>query len=181
MEKKELQLMFKQRGLNCIIRFNSIIQLKDGKLLFMHNEFDNNIYIYNEKTFQKFFDINLYQFIEAFEKEQKKLKTDNKDTFNCEENYNKTIKELRSGFILIGLFKYLIELKLDENTYDCRIIKELDDTILNINELLDKRIIIITNEKIMIFKRENQDYIMKEQYQINENWKMIKSGEGFKQ
>ena len=72
MEKKELQLMFKHRDLNNRIGFDSIIQLKDGKLLFTNREFDNHIYIYNEKTFQKLYDINLYQFIEAFEKEKYK-------------------------------------------------------------------------------------------------------------
>ena len=44
--------------------------------------------------------------------------------------------------------------------------KELDNIILNINELSDKRIIAITNEKIIILKKENKEYIIKEEYLI---------------
>ena len=51
--------------------------------------------------------------------------------------------------------------------------KKLDDIILEINELSNKSIIMITNKDINIFNRANHDFIIKEKYLIKDDWKMI--------
>ena len=90
-------------------------------------------------------------------------------------NENKNcIKELDDGFILIGSNNYLFELNLHDKIYECKIVKELDNTISDINELPDKRIILITKEKIFILKRENEEYIIKEEFKMKNDWKMEK-------
>ena len=42
----------------------------------------------------------------------------------------------------------------------------------NINELENKNIIILTKNKIFIFKKENENYIIKEEYPIKKDWKI---------
>ena len=51
--------------------------------------------------------------------------------------------------------------------------KKLDDIILEINELSNKNILIITNKDINIFNRANHDFIIKEKYLIKDDWKMV--------
>ena len=65
-----------------------------------------------------------------------------------------------------------MELKLNKNNYLFKITKKLDDIILEINELSNKSIIIITNKDINIFNRANHDFIIKEKYLIKDDWKM---------
>ena len=82
---KELQFLFKGR-----IDSDSIIQLKDGKLLSYYFEGLYYIYIYNEKTFQKLFEIDFDETISEYEKE--KVKKDNKlkelkEDITGEDNY----------------------------------------------------------------------------------------------
>jgi len=74
--------------------------------------------------------------------------------------------------ILIARNNYLIELKIKRKEYNIKVVKELDNIILDINELSDKRIITITNEKIIILIKENEEYIIKEEYLIKKSWKM---------
>ena len=62
-----------------------------------------------------------------------------------------------------------MKLKLNKKDYDIKVIKQLDDIILDINELSNKRIILFTKEKILILKREKEGYIIKEEYLIKEN------------
>ena len=64
METKEFQFLFTK-----IINNNSLIQLKNGKILFYHFMFYYNIYIYNEKTFQKLYEINILELITKYEGE----------------------------------------------------------------------------------------------------------------
>ena len=65
--KKKSQLICKRE-----INGNSIIQLKDGKLLFYYFNKFYDIYIYNEKTFQNLFEIDLYKPIYEFVKRKRK-------------------------------------------------------------------------------------------------------------
>ena len=51
--------------------------------------------------------------------------------------------------------------------------KKIDINILDINEISNNRLIIITNIKILILKKENSEYIIINEYQINNNWKII--------
>ena len=82
-----------------------------------------------------------------------------------------SIKELKNGQILIGDGKYLFELNIYKKSYSCNIVKKMDYNILDINEISDKGIVIITNKKIFILKKENLDYIIKDEYPIKDNWK----------
>ena len=179
--KKKAQLICKRDDING----NSIIQLKDGKILFYYFNRFYDIYIYNDKSFQNLFEIDFYKFIYEFEKEKEKnedklkdKKEDNadEDYFNSKEyrNLNRNcIIELYKNRILIGRNNYLIELNLHEKNYDYKVIKQIDKTILDINELSDKRIIAITKEKIIILKREKEEYIIKKEYPIKKHWKII--------
>ena len=177
MEKKA-QLICKRNK-----KGDSIIQLKDGKLLFYYFNQLYYIYIYNEKTFQNLFEIDFYKLIYQFEKEKEKEKNEDKlkekkeDNFdecdylkkkysNTDKNKNSII-ELCKNVILIGRNNYLIELNLYKKKYDYKIVKQFENTILDINELSDKRIIAITKEKIIILKREKEEYIIKKEYPIN--------------
>lgn len=169
--KKEAKFIFTRD-----IKGDSILQLKSGKLIFYYNMHFQDIYIYSEKTFQKLFQINLYQPIIAFEKVKnndkiKSVKENNYEELNYFKEYeikikkNKNfIKELYNGLILFGLNRYLIELYIQDKTYEYKIIKELYTTILDLNVLSDKRIIIITCHKILIIQKENVEYKIKEEY-----------------
>ena len=191
MIQKEAQLVSLER-----IKGDTIIQLKDGKLLFYYYIEDYDIYIYNEKTFQLLFEINLkylsYNFgrddennnelgtlekdLENIKKEKFLLLFNNKyNKYNERRNKN-SIKELDNGLILIARNKYLIELKLHKKNYDYKLAKQLDDDILEINELSDKRIMVITTQKIILFERKNEEYIFKEEYQLKNNWKFPAEG-----
>ena len=180
--KKKAQFICKRD-----INGDSIIQLRDRKLLFYFFRGFYDIYIYNEKTFQNLFEIDLYKPIYEFEKEKEKngdkLKDKKEGNFDEDNyfrkryrnlNYNKnSIIELKKSRILIGRNNYLIELNLYKKNYDYKIVKQFDNSILDINELSDKRIIAITKEKIIILNREKEEYIIKKEYPIKENWKII--------
>jgi len=124
MIKKEAQLILKEK-----IEADTVIQLKDGRLIFYYYREDYNIYIYNEKTFQQLFEINLRKIIYEFkeDKEKNNNKLENKiniknigegdflllfnNKYNERKNKN-SIKKLDNGLILIARDKYLIELNL---------------------------------------------------------------------
>ena len=59
--------------------------------------------------------------------------------------------------------------------------KIFENIILDINELPDKRIMVITVKKIMLFEKVENEYIIKNKYFINNNWKItpLSSKEGF--
>ena len=58
-------------------------------------------------------------------------------------------------------------------TYDNKVVKELDDIILEINELSDKRIIAFLRYKIIVLsKKDNEEYMIIEKYKIKDNWKI---------
>ena len=186
MIKKEVQFTMKSE-----IEADTIIQLKDGRLLFYYFREYYSIYIYNEKTFEQLFEIDLknlkYEFMiklkEDEEKNSNKLKNNEegkekmeKDDYIIDNKYNEkknknSIKELDNGLILIGRDKYLIELNLHKKNYDYKLAKLLDNDILEINELSDKRIMVITTQKIILFERNNEEYVFKEEYELSSFWK----------
>jgi len=189
MIKKEAQLILKER-----IKGDTIIQLKDGKLIFYYYKENYNIWIYNEKTFQLLFEININSLMYEFEidngknniklknreKELKIIKEDDShiliDNYYNETRNKNSIKELHNGLILIARDKYLIELNLHKKNYDNKLAKQLDDDILEINELSDKRIMVITTQKIILLEIKNEEYIFKEEYQLKNNWKFSTIG-----
>ena len=184
--------MIKKAQLNCkrTIRGDSIIQLKDGKLLFYYSKELYDIYIYNEKTFKNLFEIDFFKPIYEFEKKKTHKLESNKEEDNADVDYfyykkynsNKnSIIELYKNRVLIGRDNYLIELNLYKKKYDYKIIRQFyNNTILDINELSDKRIIVMIKEKIIILKREKEEYIIKNEYPIKENWKIISLSSQFK-
>ena len=193
MIKKEVQFNMKAE-----IEADTIIQLKDGRLLFYYFRENYNIYIYNEKTFEQLFEIDLqnlkYEFMIKFDgdngKNSNKLKNNEEgkakiekddNIFNKFNKYNEkrnknSIKELDNGLILIGRDKYLIEINLHKKNYDYKLAKILDDDILEINELSDKRIMVITIQKIILFERKNEEYIFKEEYELSSFWTIFPEG-----
>ena len=165
MEKNGVQLLFKQK-----IYVDSILQLKNGRILFYCYKDLNFLYIYNEKTFQKILEIDLYELIKEYKNknQENQLKLKNNDI----EKIKISIKELYNSVILISCYNYLIELNLHEKTYDNKVVKELDDDILDINELSDNRIIVISHFNIIVLKKDNEKYMIKEKYKIKDHWKI---------
>ena len=175
---KQAQYLFSE-----YISGDSIIQLRNGKLIFHYfNKYDYYINIYDEKTFHQLFEISLYEIIlkykQEIEKNKAKLKNekDNEKEKIKDKNNNvkkSSIKELKNGQILIVDGKYLFELNIYKKSYSCNIVKKMDYNIVDINEITDKGIVIITNKKIFVLKKENLEYIIKDEYPIKDNWKII--------
>ena len=158
MEKNGVQFLFKQQ-----IYADSVIQLKNERILFYYFKDYDCIYIYNVKTFQKILDINIYEPIEEYK--AKKEKNELKITNNNIRKTKISIKELYNSVILISYHNYLIELNLHKKTYDSKVVKELDDWILEINELSDKRIIVFKDFNIIVLlKKDNEEYMIIEDY-----------------
>jgi hypothetical protein len=132
----------------------------------------------------------MYKFGRDNEKNNNKLENIEKEIENIKKEkflllfkikYNETrnknsIKELDNGLILIARNKYLIELNLHKKNYDYKLAKQLDDDILEINELPDKRIMVITTQNIVLYERKNEEYIFKEEYYLDYNWKFSTTG-----
>ena len=189
---KEAQIIFSKT-----VNGDSILQLKDGSLLFYYFRSKYGISTYNEKSFQKIFAINILKAIKKYENDNvigedgksKEEQDSNDQEDEDEEEYferrrfmyedsedtkrKNSIKELSNGVILIGRDNYLIELKLKEKDYEVKIINKLNDIILDINELPDHRIIVITDNNIILFNQEKGEYNIKQQYPVKANWKIV--------
>ena len=74
--------------------------------------------------------------------------------------YKNNIKEIDDNIILIGHEKYLIEFLLQDKSFDYQLIKKFNNKILEINVLPDNIIIIFTEEKIILYNKENNKYIV---------------------
>ena len=196
-ERKVAEVMFSNE-----VSGDSLIQLKDGKLIFYYFRENSFLQIYNDKTLQKIKKINLFKPINKYQKEKEKGKDikddklgkeleDEKEKEKEEDddedfdyfhhwrkypskyNNNISIKELNNNLILIGIGNYLIESKSITNITEYKVKKELNEIILHINELPDNRIIIITISKIIILNQENDEYAIKSEYPIKDNWKIV--------
>ena len=189
---KEAQIIFSKT-----VNGDSILQLKDGSLLFYYFRSKYGISIYNEKSFQKIFAINILKAIKKYEndnvigedgKSKEEQDSNGQDDEDEEEYFERrrfmyedsedtkrknSIKELSNGVILIGRDNYLIELKLKEKDYEVKIVYKLNDIILDINELPDHRIIVITDNNIILFNQEKGEYNIKQQYPVKANWKIV--------
>ena len=189
---KEAQIIFLKT-----VNGDSILQLKDGSLLFYYFRSKYGISIYNEKSFQKIFAINILKAIKKYENDNvigedgksKEEQDSNDQEDEDEEEYferrrfmyedsedtkrKNSIKELSNGVILIGRDNYLIELKLKEKDYEVKIVNKLNDIILDINELPDHRITVITDNNIILFNQEKGEYNIKQQYPVKANWKIV--------
>ena len=165
------------------INGDSLLQIKDGRILAYFFRNNRHLTIYDEKSLNEIFNIDLQKSIEK-EKMMKKMESLEVIEGNSKYKWLKwnreeipiyqkcTVKELSNGLILVGASQYLIELKLYEKTYDFNIIKKFINPILDINELIDKRIIIITSEYINVLNSDNSEYNIINSYLIKQNWKI---------
>ena len=143
---------------------DSLIQLDDGSLLSFYFRMDNPLKIYEQKEFKEKLSIDLEEI----------LKENNKKIiYNDEEEEHKSFQlsiiELKNKSILAGYYNYLIEIKINDKNIESKVVFEDQDNILNINELPDGRIILITYNSILVLK----DLILKDKYNIKKNWKIV--------
>ena len=181
--EKEAEVMFSNE-----VSGDLLTQLKDGTIIFYYFRDDPSLQIYNGKTFQKLIEIDLELPIKKYIKEKQNKnknnedKSDNKETLIEEDyeyypryNYKKgniSIKELNNGVILIGISHYLIQTKSVLNIEEYKVVTELNENILNINELPNNKIIIITTNAINVFNASNNEYIKASKYPIKDNWRI---------
>ena len=180
-----------------------MLQLKNGNLLFYYIRSKYTVSIYNEKTFQKIMSFNIYNLINKKENVDDKSKEskDSKDKkyvykenrkreemlkkillkskrrflneYEKDKKRKNCIKELSSGIILIGRDNYLLELKLKGKEYESKVVYILDTIILDVNELKDNRILVISYDDIIVFNKENDNYIIRQNYPIKNDWKIV--------
>ena len=79
MELNDTELLFSKEK-----RGNSLLQLKYGKIIFYNLIGYYQIYIFDDKTYKKLFEINMLEFIKKYEKENK----DDKSLLKEESKYN---------------------------------------------------------------------------------------------
>ena len=161
---------------------DSLIQLRDGRILSYYFRDSDLISVYNPKTFKKYSSIEFYEI--KFENIKRKVKNIDEKKQKYEEFilYDKiykefkgcpfVIKQLKNNYILVGCGAFLFEIFLQEKNYDCKIVYNSEDIILNINQLSDNRIILTKNDVKIIFKQDDK-YISKCTYLIEEKWKII--------
>ena len=138
---------------------DSLIQLDDGRILSFH--FRNSYYslnIYDQKEFKEMLSIDLREILQQNEKKDRLWGT-----------LDLSVIQLKNRSILVGFSIYLIEIKLNENNFESKIVFESDTNILNINEIQDGRIILITRNSVLALN----NFILKDKYNIKDNWRII--------
>jgi len=139
---------------------DSLIQLDDERILAFNfrKSFSNSLNIYDPKEFKEILSIDLRDILEKNSKEQWLGGTT-----------DLSVIQLKNKSILVGVGIYLIEIKINENSFESKVVFEHDENILNINELPDGRIILITNSSILVLI----GFILKDKYNIKDNWKIV--------
>jgi len=143
---------------------DSLIQLDDGNLLAYYFIRGKPLKIYEQKEFNKKLSIDLGEIL----KENNKKIIYNEDE-EKESSFQLAVIQLKNKSILAGYYNYLIEIKLNDKNFESKIILEDKDYILNINELPDGRIVLITNNSLLILK----DFDLKDKYDIKKNWRIV--------
>ena len=151
MEAKEAEYLF-----STDYKGNYIMQLKDGKILLYELYGNCIIILYNEKTFHKLYEIDINFIIQQYEKEN-----NNYPKYNSYNTNKNIIINLNNGLIIIGHDHYLIELNLYDKVYDYKIITCLNDNILDMTQISEKRIILITYESLILVEKGSEEYIIK--------------------
>ena len=137
---------------------DSLIQLDDGRILSFYFRKIDAIKIYEQKDFKEILSIDLE---EILKQNDKKLRLTG--------NIELSVIQLKNKSILVSFYIYLIEIKLNEKSFESKIVFECDGNILNINELPDGRIILITRDSILVLN----DFILKDKYDIKDNWRIV--------
>ena len=126
---------------------DSIIQLSDGRIISYYFRKSDIITIYNQNTFESILTIDLWDITI-----KEKLKV-----FDIYLTKVNSIIEINDNLLLVVFYQFLIEIYLKEKTFEYKIVYKSEDNILNINQLLDKRIVLITSYDIkIIYKDKNQ-------------------------
>ena len=142
---------------------DSLIQLDDGRILSYHfrNSYYYTLKIYEQKEFKEILSIDLEKIIKENNKDERPL--------TSRKSNDLSVIQLKNKSILVGLFRYLIEIKLSEKSFESKIVFKDDAFILNINELPNGGIILITNRTILILN----DFILKDRYNMKYNWEIV--------
>ena len=142
---------------------DSLIQLDDERILAYHyrKSYFYTLKIYDQKEFKEMLSIDLEKIIKENNKDESPL--------TSRESNDLSVIQLKNKSILVGLYCYLIEIKLNEKSFESKIAFKDYAFILNINELPDGRIILITNQAILVLN----DFILKEKYNIKDNWRIV--------
>ena len=141
---------------------DSLIQIDDGRILSFHFRNSDTLKIYEQKEFKELLSINLEEI----------LNQNNKNTeafYESEKTFELSVIQLKNKSILVCFYIYLIEIKLNEKSFESNIAFEYKENILNINELSDGRIILITDNSILVLN----DFILKDRHNIKDNWRIL--------
>ena len=146
---------------------DSLIQLDDGSLLSFYFRMVDNLKIYEQKEFKEKLSIDLEDIL--LENNKKSIYNDEEEEKEEEhKNFQLAVIQLKNKSILVGYYNYLIEIKINDKNFESKVVFEDQDNILNINELSDGRIILITNNSILVLK----DLILKDKYNIKKIGKL---------
>ena len=142
---------------------DSLVQLDDGSILSYHyrKSYNYTLKIYDQKEFKEMLSIDLQKIIKENNKDERPL--------TSRQSNDLSVIQLKNNSILAGLYYYLIEIKLNEKGFESKISFEYEENILNINELPDGRIILITGNSILALN----DFILKDKYIIKKNWRIV--------
>ena len=141
---------------------DSLLQLDDGRILSFHFRDTEDLKIYDQEEFKEILSIDLTEIL-------KQNKKDVKSFYESEKTFELSVIQLKNKSILVGFYTYLIEIKLNEKSFESNAIFEYKENILNINELPDGKIILITDNSILVLN----DFILKDKYNIKEDWKIV--------
>ena len=173
---------------------DTIFQLKDGRILAYYCRQEPYINVYDQSSFKKSLEINLYKIIYdekiklKYDKEKIKKKYEDDSDYDIEEEneekkeeyyINKLLSKAKISIIqqinnnlIISYSQFIFDINIHENSFDYKIFQKEEENILSINELLDNKIIIITEDNIQVLLKENNNYITKDKYLIDEKWKI---------
>jgi len=141
---------------------DSLIQLEDGRILSYYFRRNDPLKIYEQKEFKELLSIDLEEILEQNNKNLEAF-------YESEKTFELSLIQLKNKSILVGFCAYLIEIKLNEKSFESNIVFEYQENILNINELPDGRLILITDNSILVLN----DFILKDKYSIKNNWRIV--------
>ena len=173
---------------------DTIFQLKDGRILAYYCREEPIIKVYDQNSFKNTLDIKLYKIINdekiklKYNKEKIKNKYEDDSDYESEEEneekkeeyyINKLLSKAKISIIqqinnnlIISYSQFIFDINMHENSFDYKIFQKEEENILSINELSDIKIIIITEDNIQVLLKENNNYITKDKYLIDEKWKI---------
>ena len=175
---------------------DSIFQLKDGKIISYFFRDNSNLILYDQNSFKKLIEIELGKIIKCekikFKYDKENLKKEFDNYYYHFENESEEEKEKRlerycirqllskgiisiiqqiNGNLLVAFSQLIFDINILENSFNYKVYQK-EENILSINELSDNKILIITGDNIQVLIKENNNYITKEKYLIDEKWKI---------